>query len=207
MGGQMIFIRTDMCRDEQLCHAVAEAAKIGSIRYLANITPMPRIGDLTQFSIKRCDHLYRLIVRAPIFLTKLVVKQMKTQTEAAGVIGNLNWHSTRLFTVRCRTQGTDILGASMLDPSVLVRGERCIRAFSLNSEIGLDGADNPWAVAHSKMDAPEGDEENDTVRRHEPASQKISSIDMANLFIFGFSRFARFFTDGRLRMENISRSE
>ena len=37
MGGQMIFVKTDLCRDADIEHAVSEAAKLGTIKFVANI--------------------------------------------------------------------------------------------------------------------------------------------------------------------------
>ncbi|MFH1930884.1 MAG: SDR family NAD(P)-dependent oxidoreductase [Pseudomonadota bacterium] len=37
MGGQMAFIKTDLTKDEDIEHAVAEAAKLGAIKYLVNM--------------------------------------------------------------------------------------------------------------------------------------------------------------------------
>ena len=43
MGGQMIFIKTDLTKDEEITGAVGEAAKLGTIKYLANIAGIQHV--------------------------------------------------------------------------------------------------------------------------------------------------------------------
>ncbi len=44
MGGQMIFIKADLTKDGDIEHAVAEAAKLGTIKYLANIAGIQHLS-------------------------------------------------------------------------------------------------------------------------------------------------------------------
>jgi 3-hydroxybutyrate dehydrogenase len=49
MGGQMIFIKTDLTQDDKIEYAVNEAAKLGSIKYVANIAGIQHIDSIENF--------------------------------------------------------------------------------------------------------------------------------------------------------------
>ena len=46
MGGQMVFVKTDLTKDEDIERAVAEAANHGTIKYLVNIAGIQHIDAL-----------------------------------------------------------------------------------------------------------------------------------------------------------------
>ena len=64
MGGQMIFIKTDLSRDEDMAHAVAEAAKLGIIKYLVNIAGIQHIDSIDNFPMETYDVMQRIMLRA-----------------------------------------------------------------------------------------------------------------------------------------------
>ncbi|MGD8263467.1 MAG: SDR family NAD(P)-dependent oxidoreductase, partial [Desulfobacterales bacterium] len=53
MGGQMIFVRTDLCKDEEVENAVSEAAKLGSIKFVANIAGIQHIDSIENFPMEK----------------------------------------------------------------------------------------------------------------------------------------------------------
>ncbi len=53
MGGQMIFIRVDMAKDEEVEYGVMEATKLGAIKYLANIVCIQHFDSAEMLSNAR----------------------------------------------------------------------------------------------------------------------------------------------------------
>jgi len=68
MGGQMIFIKTDLTVDEDIENAVSEAAKLGTIKYLTNIAGIQHIDSIENFPMEKYDYMQRLMLRAPFYL-------------------------------------------------------------------------------------------------------------------------------------------
>ena len=68
MDGQMIFIKTDLTKDGEVEHAVKEAAKIGAIKYLANIAGIQHIDSIGNFPMEKYDLMMNLMLRAPFYL-------------------------------------------------------------------------------------------------------------------------------------------
>ncbi|CAB1075726.1 hypothetical protein D1AOALGA4SA_3539 [Olavius algarvensis Delta 1 endosymbiont] len=56
MGGQMIFVKTDLCQDAEVEHAVSEAAKLGTIKYVANIAGIQHIDAIESFPMEKYDY-------------------------------------------------------------------------------------------------------------------------------------------------------
>jgi len=82
MGGQMIFLKTDLCKDEEIAQAVADAAKLGAIKFVANIAGLQHIDPLTTFPWKkRLDE--RIMLRAP-FLIPATIPHHAQEQEAWG---------------------------------------------------------------------------------------------------------------------------
>ena len=61
IGGRVIFIPTDLRDDGQLERAIAEAAKLGSLKYLANLAGMQHVAPLDQFPMEKYDLLHQVI--------------------------------------------------------------------------------------------------------------------------------------------------
>ena len=65
MGGQMIFIETDLSRDEDIENAVAEAIKLGTIKYLANIAGIQHIDSVDNFPMEKYDLMQKIMLGPP----------------------------------------------------------------------------------------------------------------------------------------------
>ncbi len=89
MGGQMIFIKTDLTCDADIEYAVGEATKMGSIKYLANTIGSIPCDRIESYSLERFDALHNIMVRSPFYLCQLVISQISKSNGRTGVIGNL----------------------------------------------------------------------------------------------------------------------
>lgn len=89
MGGTMRFIRADLTFDDEMEAAVKEAAKLGNIKYLANIAGIQHIDSIENFPMEKYDYMQSLMVRAPVYLSKLVIPYMKKSKDGTGAVGNM----------------------------------------------------------------------------------------------------------------------
>ena len=58
MGGQMTFIKADLTNDGDIEHAVTEAAKLGTIKYLVNIAGIQHIDSVENIPMENEDELW-----------------------------------------------------------------------------------------------------------------------------------------------------
>ncbi|NIO04407.1 MAG: SDR family NAD(P)-dependent oxidoreductase, partial [Proteobacteria bacterium] len=89
MGGRMVFLKVDLTQDGEIEYAVGEAAKLGAVKYLANIAGIQHIDSVQNFPIEKYDLMQRIMLRAPFYLSKLSIPHMKKSRNGTGVIGNM----------------------------------------------------------------------------------------------------------------------
>ncbi|HEX9911601.1 MAG TPA: SDR family NAD(P)-dependent oxidoreductase, partial [Desulfatiglandales bacterium] len=99
MGGQMIFLQADLCIDDDIQKAAADAARLGTIKYVANIAGIQHIDSVENFPMEKYDLMQRLMLRAPFYLSKLCIPHMKKSKDGTGVIGNMSSIHAHVSTV------------------------------------------------------------------------------------------------------------
>jgi 3-hydroxybutyrate dehydrogenase len=199
MGGQMIFIQTDLTRDEDCRQAVAEAAKLGSIKYLANIAGIQHIDPIENFPMERFDYMQRLMLRAPFFLSQLVIPHIKKSKNGTGAIGNMASIHAHICTLNKPVYNITKFGLRALTQSIAAEGQGKIRSFSISTGF----VRTALALKQVPMQAKQrGITPREVIRDvmlgNSRVKEMMTPAEVANLFIFGFSRFAKYLIGGDL---------
>jgi 3-hydroxybutyrate dehydrogenase len=199
MGGQMIFIKTDLTQDKDMDHAVSEAAKLGSIKFLANIAGIQHIDSVENFPMEKYDYMQRLMLRAPFYLSKLTFPHMKNSSDGTGAIGNMTSVHAHICTLNKPAYNITKFGLRALTQSLAAEGQGNIRSFSVSTgfvKTALTLKQIP-AQAEQRGITPE-----EVIREIMMGNSRIKEmmppIDVGNLFLFGFSRFAKYLIGGDL---------
>ncbi|MEW6261995.1 MAG: SDR family oxidoreductase [Thermodesulfobacteriota bacterium] len=202
MGGQMIFLRTDLCRDEDLEYAVAEAAKLGAIKYLANIAGIQHIDSIENFPMEKYDYMMRLMLRAPFYLSKLTIPFMKQSPAGTGVIGNMTSVHAHICTLNKPVYNLTKFALRGLTQSIAAEGLGRIRAFSVSTGFVKTALTLKQIPAQAEQ---RGLTQEQVVREvmmgYSRIKEMMSPLEVANLFLFGFSRFARYLVGGDLLLD------
>ncbi|MBW2004442.1 MAG: SDR family oxidoreductase [Deltaproteobacteria bacterium] len=199
MGGQMIFIKTDLTKDVEVEHAVKEAAKLGSIKYLANIAGIQHIDSVENFPMDKYDLMQRIMLRAPFFLSKLTIPFMKKSSNGTGAIGNMASAHAHICTLNKPVYNITKFGLRALSQSVSAEGQGKIRSFTVSTgfvKTPLTLKQVP-SQAEQRGITPE-EVVRDVMMGTSRIKEMMSPIEVANLFIFGFSRFSRYLIGGDL---------
>jgi 3-hydroxybutyrate dehydrogenase len=199
MGGQMIFIRTDLTDDDQVRSAVAEAAKLGTIKYLANIAGMQHIDPVEKFPMETYDHMQRLMLRAPFYLSQLAIPHMRGSRDGIGVVGNMASVHAHICTLNKPVYNITKFGLRALAQSISAEGGGKVRAFTISTGF----VKTPLALRQIPAQAKQrGISEEAVVRDVMMGASRIkemmSPVEVANLFMFGFSRYADYLVGGDL---------
>jgi 3-hydroxybutyrate dehydrogenase len=199
LGGQMIFIKTELTRDEDIENAIQEAAKIGPIKYLANIAGIQHIDSIDNFPMEKYDLMQRLMLRAPFYLSKLAIGHMKKSSDGLGVIGNMASVHAHICTKNKPVYNITKFGLKALSQSISAEGEGKIRSFTLSTgfvrtPLALNQID---AQAEQRGITAE-EVVRDVMMGPSRIKEMMSPIEVANLFVFGFSCFARYLIGGDL---------
>ena len=193
MGGQMIFLKTDLCEDARIERAVAEAAKLGSIRYLANIAGIQHIDSIENFPMEKYDLMQRLMLRAPFFLSKLCIPHIRSTEDGLGAIGNMASIHAHINTINKPVYNITKFGLRALTQSIAAEGEGKIRSFSVSTGFVKTAMALKQIPAQAEQ---RGITPKEVVRDIMMGTSRIkemmSPIEVGNLFVFGFSRFAKY---------------
>jgi len=199
LGGQMIFLPTDLAEDEDIERAVSEAARLGGIRYLANIAGIQHIDAIEDFPMEKYDLMQRIMLRAPFHLTKLVLPHMKKNPDGVGVIGNMSSVHAHVCTVRKPVYNITKFGLRALTQSIAAEGEGRIRSFSVSTGfVKTPLALNQIPEQARQRNISEDEVVRDVMMGTSRIKEMMPPIDVANLFVFGFSRFSRYLIGGDL---------
>ncbi|MGD9248419.1 MAG: SDR family oxidoreductase, partial [Desulfobacteraceae bacterium] len=133
MGGQMIFLPTDLTRDNEIVSAVKEASMLGTIKFLLNIAGMQHIDTIENFPMKQYDLMQRVMLRAPFLLSKLTIPHMKNSSDGTGVIGNMASVHGHICTRNKPVYNITKFGLRALSQSISAEGEGKIRSFTVST--------------------------------------------------------------------------
>ncbi|MGD8963862.1 MAG: SDR family oxidoreductase [Desulfobacterales bacterium] len=199
MGGQMIFVKTDLCRDADIEHAVSEAAKLGSIKFVANIAGIQHIDSVDNFPMEKYDYMQKLMLRAPFYLSKLSIPHIRKSSDGVGAIGNMASVHAHISTLNKPVYNITKFGLRALTQSIAAEGEGKIRSFTVSTgfvKTALTLNQIP-AQAEQRGISPE-EVVREVMMGFSRIKEMMSPIEVANLFVFGFSRFAKYLIGGDL---------
>jgi 3-hydroxybutyrate dehydrogenase len=199
MDGQMIFIKTDLMVDREVEHAVSEASKMGNIRFLANIAGIQHIDSVDNFPMEQYDRMQRIMLRAPFLLSRLAIPYIRNNPDGIGAIGNMASVHAHICTKNKPVYNITKFGLRALAQSISAEGEGRIRSFTISTGF----VKTPLALnqipaqAEQRGITPE-EVVTDVMMGKSQVKEMMAPIDVANLFVFGFSRFSRYLVGGDL---------
>jgi len=199
LGGQMIFIQADLGKDEEIEKAVADAAKLGAVKFLVNIAGIQHIDAIENFPMEKYDLMQRLMLRAPFYLSKLVVPHMRRSSDGTGAIGNMASIHAHICTVNKPVYNITKFGLRALSQSISAEGAGKIRSFTVSTGF----VKTPLTLNQVPAQAQQRGISQDSVVTEvmmgkSRVKEMMAPIEVANLFMFGFSRFAKYLVGGDL---------
>jgi 3-hydroxybutyrate dehydrogenase len=202
MGGRMTFIHTDLTEDEQIEHGVVEAAKLGRIRYLANIAGIQHIDSVDSFPMEKYDLMQRIMLRAPFYLAQLTIPHMRRNDDGVGVIGNMGSVHSHICTMNKPVYNIVKFGLKALSQSISAEGEGRIRSFTVSTGFVKTPLALNQIPAQAKQRGITPEQVvADVMLGRSRVKEMMSPIEVANLFIFGFSSHARYLVGGDLMFD------
>ena len=199
MGGQMIFLKTDLAQDKDIEIAVQESKKLGQVKYLANIAGIQHIDSVENFPMEKYDLMQRIMLRAPFYLSKLTIPLMKKSPEGTGAIGNMASVHAHICTVNKPVYNITKFGLRALTQSISAEGQGKIRAFSVSTGfVKTPLALNQVPDQAEQRGITQEEVVADVMMGLSRVKEMMSPVEVANLFIFGFSRYSRYLVGGDL---------
>jgi len=199
LGGKVIFIKADLTKDEEMAHCVRQAAQQGKIKFLANIAGVQHIDSIENFPMPMYDLMQKIMLRAPFYLSKLCIPHIKASEGGTGAIGNMSSIHGHIVTRNKPVYNIVKFGLRGLAQSIAAEGEGKIRGFSVS--VGF--VKTPLALkqipaqAQQRGITPE-EVVKDVMMGKSQIKEMMSPVEVANLFVIGFSFLGKYLIGGDL---------
>ncbi|MDQ5986374.1 MAG: 3-hydroxybutyrate dehydrogenase [Syntrophus sp. SKADARSKE-3] len=193
LGGRVQFIKTDLTNDANIESCVKQAAKMGSIKFLANIAGLQHIDSVENFPMAKYDLMQTIMLRAPFYLSKLVIPHIKKSKNGVGAIGNMASIHAHICTMNKPVYNITKFGLRGLTQSIAAEGEGKIRSFSVSTGF----IKTPLALKQIPAQAQQRgitEEEVvvDVMLGKSRVKEMMNPIEVGNLFVFGFSKHGKY---------------
>jgi 3-hydroxybutyrate dehydrogenase len=199
LGGKVIFIKTDLTKDEEIEHCIRQTSQYGNIKFLANIAGIQHIDSIENFPMQIYDLMQKIMLRAPFFLSKLCIPHMRASEDGTGAIGNMSSIHGHIVTRNKPVYNITKFGLRALAQSIAAEGEGKIRGFSVS--VGF--VKTPLALkqipdqARQRGITPEEVVKNVMLGKSQ-IKEMMSPVEVANLFVIGFSFLGKYLIGGDL---------
>ena len=149
--------------------------------------------------MEQYDLMQRLMLRAPFYLSKLVIPHMRKSSDGTGVIGNMASVHAHICTKKKPVYNITKFGLRALSQSISAEGEGSIRSFTISTGFVKTAlALNQIPAQAEQRGISQEEVVTDVMMGKSRIKEMMSPIEVANLFVFGFSRYAKYLIGGDL---------
>lgn len=199
VAGRVEPVPADLTDDAQTAAAVETAAELGALSYVANIAGFQRIDPIEEFSMATYDRMHAVMIRAPLYLSKLALPAIREHGDGTGCIGNMA--SVHGHYVTAEKVGYNISKFALrgLTQSIAAEGDGDVRSFSVSTgyvATPLVVDQIPDTAASRGLSEREVVE--DVMLGQARTKELMAPVDVANLFVLGFSELATHLNGGDL---------
>lgn len=199
LDGTVETVTGDLANDADIESIVETAASHGTVRYLANIAGLQHIDAIEDFPMEKYDQMHDVMLRAPLALSKRVIPHIRGTDDGVGAIGNMASVHGHYVTSDKVAYNVSKFGLRGLTQSIAAEGGDGLRGFSISTGY----VKTPLVVDQIPDTAEQRgisvDEVIDDVMLGQArVKEMMDPIDVANLFVFGFSTHADHLNGGDL---------
>jgi 3-hydroxybutyrate dehydrogenase len=196
-AGNVHQIEGDLTEADDIERVVEEAAKLGELRFLANVAGLQHVAPLEEFPTEQYDRMQRVMLRAPTLLAKHAFPHLREA--GGGAVGNMasiHGHYTTSDKVAYNVCKFGIRG---LTQSLAAEGGGDVRAFSVSTGyVSTPLVTDQIPETAAQRGITEREVVEDVMLGQSRTTRMMSPVEVANLFVFGFSRHASHLNGGDL---------
>jgi 3-hydroxybutyrate dehydrogenase len=198
-SGEVVPVEADLTDDAALEALAEEAAARGDVRYLANIAGMQHIASIAAFPMETYDLMDRLMLRAPFYLSKLLIPHIEATDDGVGAIGNMSSVHGHYATQDKPAYITFKHALHGLSKSIAAEGGGTVRGFTVSVGYVLTPLMvNQIADTARERGISEREVVEDVMLGQARTKELMTPAEVANLFTFAFSKHGRFLNGGDL---------
>ena len=200
-AGEVHATPADLTDDEEVIAAVEAAAELGDLRFVANVAGLQHVAPLEEFPMQVYDTMQDVMVRAPTLISKHALPHIRES--GSGAIGNMASVHGHYVTSDKVAYNVAKFGLRGLTQSIAAEGDGDVRSFSVSTGY----VKTPLVVDQIPDTAQErGISEREVVEDvmlgQSRATEMMEPVDVANLFVLGFSELGSHLNGGDLTFDD-----
>lgn len=202
LPGTVETVTADLTDDDEVEKIVESAATFGEVRYLANVAGLQHIDPIDEFPMEQYDLMHDVMLRAPLKLSQLVMPHIRDTADGVGAIGNMASVHGHYVTSDKVAYNVSKFGLRGLTQSIAAEGDGTLRAFSISTgyvKTPLVTNQIPDTAEQRGISVDEVVE--DVMLGQSRTKEMMTPVDVANLFVFGFSKHAKHLNGGDLTFD------
>ncbi|MFW5911665.1 MAG: SDR family oxidoreductase [Halolamina sp.] len=197
VDGSIRPITGDLTDDADIQRIVDEAAALGDLRFLANVAGLQHVAPVEEFPAEQYDQMQSVMLRAPTLLAKHAVSHIRDA--GGGAVGNMASVHGHYTTSNKVAYNVCKFGLRGLTQSLAAEGDGVVRAFSVSTGyVSTPLVTNQIPDTAAQRDLTEQEVVEDVMLGQSRTKRMMSPVEVANLFVFGFSRHAKHLNGGDL---------
>jgi len=183
--------------NESAIERIADAARAaGDVTFLANVAGLQHVAPIESFPTEAYDRIQRVMLRAPVLLTRELWGDL---AENAGCVGNMASVHGHYVTADKVAYNAVKFGIRGVTQSIAAEGDGDLRAFSVSTGYVA----TPLVTAQledtaEQRDIPVEEVIEEVMLGQSRTKAMMDPIDVANLFVVGFSSLASHLNGGDL---------
>ena len=199
LEGEIESIAGDLTDDDDLERIVEEAAEYGDLKYLANIAGMQHIDSIENFPMETYDRMHEIMLRAPLYLSKLCMPHFQETEDGRGCIGNMSSVHGHYVTSDKVGYNVSKFGLRGLTQSIAAEGDGDTRAFSISTGyVKTPLVTDQLADTAEQRGISVDEVVEDVMLGQSRVTEMMEPVDVANLYMIGFSDLGRHLDGGDL---------
>lgn len=195
--GGITTVDADLTEDDELQRIVDEAASEGMVKYLANIAGLQHVQSIEDFPMEKYDLMQSVMLRAPLYLTKLCIPHIRESEDGKGAVGNMCSVHGHITTQDKVAYNITKFGLRGLTQSIAAEGEGRVRGFSVSTGyVKTPLVTDQIPDTAEERGITEQEVVEDVMLGESRVKEMMEPVDVGNLFSFGFSRHASHLNGG-----------
>ncbi len=199
LSGSFHTAPVDLTDDAAVESMVEAAAERGELRYVANIAGLQHIASIPDFPMKQYDRLLNTMLRAPFLTAKVAMPYIRATDAGTGAIGNMCSVHGHYATQDKAAYITAKHGLKGLTRAIAAEGNGQIRSYSVSVGYVLTPLMiNQIADTAAERGISEQEVIEDVMLGQARTTEMMTPVEVANLFVFGFSSHSKHLNGGDL---------
>ena len=182
---------------EEAADVVDAAADRGQVRFLANIAGLQHVSPIEEFPMEKYDEMHDVMLRAPLELTKHSLPHM--HEAGSGAVGNMASVHGHYVTSDKVAYNVVKFGLRGLTQSIAAEGDGTVRAYSVSTGyVATPLVTGQIPDTAEQRGVSEQEVVEDVMLGQARNKEMMDPVEVANLFVFGFSEHASHLNGGDL---------